>query len=449
MNTLLINPVDRQEFDFKSIILDQDVIPRNGKKVLEIPRNHSLNEQSPDIPYRRVGCYYYKIIYKNHPKLGIKVREYKLWKKEEIKQDHGKEYIKSIPVYDDFVVVPNNTEYKPTIGNFVNLYHPFVHFPKEGDWLWTKRLLEHIFGDQYDLGLRYLQILFLHPDKSTVILALVSKIRSTGKTTFINWLTMIFGGNMTILSSSDFSGSFNSYAKQNLIVIEETFLEKKTVIEKLKALATAKSVRVNEKFVSEYTIPFFGKFILTSNNVDKFALIDKEEIRFFVRKLSKPKFKNHGIEEDLKREIPAFLHYLKSLPPVDWSVSRSGFTPAELYNDFLQAVVEESASGLAKDLRLELMDFFDNYDLDIVQATPKDLKARFFSGNSKYTLNYIRQVLKEEFDMTPTKKPDRYRPFDETIASKTGRFYEFKRDDFVTNTVDVTNNDEQRDTLYS
>jgi hypothetical protein len=405
---------------------------------LVIPKNVTLSDQEPDNPYIRVGCTYYKIIYKKD-RYGLRRKVYKVWKKEEIKQDHGKEFLKSIPVYDDFTVVPDNINYQHEIGSFINLYSEFDHTPRKGEWLWTERLLRHIFGDQYELGLRYLQILYLYPNRSTVILALVSKERSTGKTTFINWLNMIFGANMVILSSMDFSGSFNSYAKKNIIAIEETFLEKRSVIEKLKALATAKSIRVNEKFVNEYMIPFFGKIILTSNNVDRFVLIEKEEIRFFVRELSKPEYENHAIENDLKLEIPAFLNHLKSLPPVDWSVSRSGFTPEELNNLFLRAVVEESASSLAKDLKMELIDFFDNYDSDEARATPRDIKARFFSGNSKYTLNYIRNVLKEEIGMIPTKTPERYKPFDEMISTRTGRFYVFKRDDFVTNTDDVTN----------
>ncbi len=228
--------------------------------------------------------------------------------------------------------------------------------------------------------------------------------------------------------------------KKNIIGVEETFLEKKAAVEKLKALATAKQVQVNEKFISQYTIPFFGKIILTSNNEDRFIQVDKEETRYFVRKLGKPEFTNHNIEEALQREIPAFLYHLQSLPSVDWTVSRSGFTPEELYNEYLQSVVDESKSGLAKDLKIQITEYFDNNDQEVFLASSTDIKNRFFSTVNQYSLHYIRTVLKNEFRMSPKKDSIRYKPFDEMVSTRTGRPYKFCRGDFVT-VLDVTNSE--------
>ena len=426
------------------IIIEPD--PKNSSKKsgleeekVTIPQGISLNDQELRIPYARVGCTYYKIISKND-RYGIPRREYKLWKKDEIRQDFGNEYLKSVPLYDEFTILPNNLRHQSVIGNCINLYSEFTHKPKVGDWVWTERLLKQVFGEQYELGLRYMQILYLYPDRSTIILVLVSKERGTGKTTFINWLNMIFGANMVVLSNADFSSSFNSYCNKNIIGVEETFLEKKAAVEKLKALATAKQVQVNEKFISPYMIPFFGKIILTSNNEDRFVQVDEKEIRYFVRKLGKPEFTNHSIEEDLQREIPAFLHHLQGLPSVDWTVSRSGFTPEELYNECLQAVVDESKSGLAKDLKIQITEYFDNNDQEVFLASSTDIKNRFFSTVNQYSLHYIRTVLKNEFGMSPKKDSIRYKPFDEMLSTRTGRPYKFSRGDFVT-VLDVTNSE--------
>ena len=38
--------------------------------------------------------------------------------------------------------------------------------------------------------------------------------------------------------------------------------EKQTAVEKLKSIATQKVMTVNNKFVSQYTVPFYGKIIL-------------------------------------------------------------------------------------------------------------------------------------------------------------------------------------------
>ena len=204
-------------------------------KQLAIAKNITLNDQEQRNPYKRVGCTYYKTLFKKD-RYGILRVEYKLWRKDEIRQDYGKEYLKAIPHYDEFTILPNNINYKSVVNNCINIYSEFAHKPKVGDWVWTERLLKQVFGEQYELGLRYMQILYLHPDRLTIILVLVSKERGTGKTTFINCLYMIFGANMVVLSNTDFSSSFNSFCTKNIIAVEETFMEKKAAVEKLKAL---------------------------------------------------------------------------------------------------------------------------------------------------------------------------------------------------------------------
>jgi hypothetical protein len=397
----------------------------------ELPKKLSLNEEGNPVPYIRVGCTYYKKILKTD-RNGFSRLELKVWKKEEIILDHGKKFLKVVPHYDDFIMKPNNQIYETIVGKCLNLYSEFIHQPIDGDWKWTETLLRHIFGDQYHLGIRYLQILYLHPDHSTVILALVSSERQTGKTTFLNWINAMFGSNVALISSSDFLSGFNShYATKNIIAIEETLFEKQLTIEKLKALATAKYIQINEKFVPPYKIPFYGKIILTSNNEDKFAKVEEEEIRFFVRKVDRPQIKNHAIEDELIREIPAFLHHLTSLPSVDWSVSRSGFTTDELKNISLEAVVNESKSSLYKDLEIHLTDYFNNHDREDLCATALDIKKQFFQYDQRNEVSYIRTVLKNEFKMRPEKN-QRYDSFENDAPSKVGRPYLFKRADFVT-----------------
>ncbi len=395
------------------------------KKVYkEVPKN---------VPYIRIGTNYFKIV-KKPDRYNVERTELKIWNKDTLIQDYKRRYLNFIPRYDDFCMVPSNANYKAVINNCYNLYSKFDHKPAAGDWAWTQRLLEHVFGDQYELGLRYMQILYMHPNRSTVILVLVSKERGTGKTTFLNWINMLFGANVAFLSSSDFTSGFNfSYATKNIICIEETLLEKRLTIEKLKSLVTAKNIQVNEKYVSQYKIPFYGKVILTSNNVDKFALIDPEEDRFFVRKLGMPKFVNHNIETDLLKEIPAFLHHLETLSPVDWKISRSAFKPEELANENLQAVVEESRSGLYKDLKAYITDFFDNNDVDEFLAAAVDIKKEWYNNNHRIDLNYIRRVIKTEFEIEPEVN-QRYIPFADAY-SKVGTPFKFLRSNYTTEKI--------------
>ena len=398
---------------------------------------------SETMPYIRVGTDYYKRISKTD-RFGIERVELKPWRKDEIKQDHGKQIFDNIPKFDDFDIEPNNIEHTPVIGNCYNLYKEFVHKPAPGAWRWSEIMLRHVFGEQYELGLRYMQALYLHPKRMLPILVLVSKERQTGKTTFINWLNMIFGANMVNINPEDLASSFNaSYATANIIAVEETLIEKSVTVEKLKSLATGKFLSVNQKFVNAYKVPFYGKIILASNNEDKFAKIDEEEIRFFVRKLTLPRFKNHNIEEDLRREIPAFLHYLTTRQAIDWSRDRSGFTPDEIVNDSLMTVKAESKTWLYKELVQLFTDLFNNHPKQstVLMATPKDIKDRWYRNNSRVELGFITTVLKNEFKLQPSGLT-RYLAFDLnfdvtglSVDSRVGRPYIFTADMFEDNNL--------------
>jgi hypothetical protein len=387
------------------------------------------------IPYIRVGCDYFKIT-KSKDRFGISGNTLKGWKKDEIKQDHGKDSLMHISTYDDFCIVPNNKDYKAIQDGNYNLYHEFRHKSVKGELPWSMYMMNHVFGDQIELGWRLMKLYYQHPDRYAPILVIVSKVRETGKSTFINWLTTLFGANMVQISGEALESSFNHiYATANLIAIEETFIEKKHIVEKLKALSTQKEIVVNQKFVSNYKIPFFGKFILTSNNEDKFAIIDEEEVRFFVRKLEKYEKSNHAIEQNLIDEIPAFLYYLENLPDIDFSVSRTGFTKEELINDNLKNVVSESRSALYKDLKMLIGEYIDNnVSLESSEgfyATATDIKNKFFLNNNAISPSYISKVFKNEFNMMPVKpvgETMRYEDvFTEMHKTKVGNPFYFEK----------------------
>jgi|GEM_PF-157927 len=390
--------------------------------------------------YIRVGTNYFKIISKSD-RFGINRSEIKVWTADTLKQDFGKTILDKIQKYDDFTILPDNLYYTPVVNNCYNLYHPFTHQPSPGTWDWTEILIRHIFGEQYDLGIRYLQILYLHPERLMPILVMVSRERQTGKTTFLNWLNMIFGDNMAMVSPDDLINGFNStYASSNIVAVEETLIEKAITVEKIKALATSKFISINQKFISQYKVPFFGKIILTSNNEDKFARIDEDEIRFFIRKVGVPKIENHNIEADMVAEIPAFLHHLTTLPPADFTHDRTGFTPAELQNTSLSVVKDESKSGLYRSIQIFIEDLFLNERSGESEfyADAISIKNRFFLHDSKIDLAYIRNVLKNEFNIAPASKMFWFHPFT-SDPGKNGRPYIFKREFFTSSVPTISN----------
>lgn len=368
-------------------------------------------------PYIRVATDYFKVIHKL-TRYGSVNTQIKHWKKEEIKQDHSRAFLQSIPKFDDFVTIPDNENYSAAQHNCYNLYSEFPHKPKEGPITTTLSFLKHIFQEHYELGLIYFQVLYLHPKQILPILCLVSRENETGKTTFINFLEMIFGGNFVLISPDDLTKSFNSnYATKNIIAIEETFVEKQTGVEKLKSLSTGKSVTMARKFIDDGPIPFFGKVILNTNKVKDFMRVDSKEIRFWVREVPQIQGKkNVLIEEQLLAEIPAFLYYLKSLPPINFdNGSRMVFTKEQLWTDALSELKNESRNWLFKELEILIQDFFDNNPtIRQFHASPIDIQQKWFAQNKQVTASWIRKTLNEEAGMEP-------------VRSKTGKAIKYFR----------------------
>lgn len=382
------------------------------------------------VPFIRVGTDYYRIINKRD-RYGAMQLLLKPWAKQEIIQDHSKTMVINMAKFDDFTIVPDNKNHTPVIEGCYNLYNKFSHEPKAGDCPTSMVLMRHVFGDQLAMGLRYMKLLYEHPRQILPILTLESKERETGKTTFLNWLQMMFGENSVLISPDELSATFNSmYANKNIIMIDETVVDKASTLEKLKSITTAKSITVKTKFVQEFSVPFFGKVILCTNKVKDFMRIDDEEIRFWVRKVSVIKEKNTQIEDQLFNEIPAFLHYLTQLPAIDFTKSRMVFTKEEIFTEELRTVKEESKSGLLKDLEIFIEDFFDKNQCDYFCATPKDIKETWFTRDSKVTMSYIRKVLTDEMGLKPNDKSTSYTPFenyDRFPLKVTGRFFYFER----------------------
>ena len=389
------------------------------------------------LPFIRVGVDYFKIIEKEN-RYGIVCRELKPWKKDEIKMDHGPRAPEFIEKFDDFIISPSNKNYQAVVNNNYNLFREFVHKPAKGDITWTMRLMEHVFGEQLNLGLRYMKLLYEFPHLYGPILVLVSSERSTGKTTFLNYVSMLFGDNVASISPEDLASSFNvSYATKNITLIDETVIEGTQTVEKLKALSTQREMTINQKFVSQYKIPFFGKFILTSNKEDKFAKIDQEETRFFIRKLGEPAYKNYQIENDLMNEIPAFIYYLENeVPEIDFSVGRVPFTVEELTNESLIQVKDNSHTWLYKDMIDKIRDYFFNQEQkDEFRASIKDIIDEWYSRNNNVTVSYMKQVLKDEMKKEPSERVIRYIQFSSNNTAevtKTGTPFTFRASEFLT-----------------
>lgn len=398
-----------------------------------------------EIPYLRVGTTYYKIIEKpqiSGDKISILVR----WNRETIISDHGKTYVSSIPKYDGFCCIPSHLEYRKIIETFYNMYNEIPHQPAEvnlsTDVLKEKipfslQFMEHIFGEQLELGLDYIKILLEKPTQMLPILCLVSKERSSGKSTFIKWLKSIFGLNMTYIKGDSFSSQFNSdWTSMLIVAIDEVFFDKKEITERLKYLSTTDKDKKEAKGKDREEVEFFGKFILCSNNEDNFIQIDENEIRFWIIKVKSIKTENTDFLKNLIREIPYFLRFLMQRPFFSQKQTRMWFTNSEIRTKALQKLVWKNNNKLESRIIELLYEFFESTEDQEIQFVPQDLfnmLGKMFR-NHYWTVNDIRKLLKEIWKLEPQSNSLAYIKYDLDFSgsfyqtNKTGRFFTIKKD---------------------
>lgn len=397
--------------------------------------------------YLRIGTTYFKKVSKPLAS-GDKIELLLSWSIECIKQDHGKSFLADIPRYDGFCLVPDHLNYAQVVDNFYNRYHPFNYEPKPGYPAKTLTFLNQIFGHQLDLGLDYLKILLLYPRQVLPILCLVSEERSTGKTTFLNYLKATFGDNMTINSNEDFRSNFNAeWAHKLIIGVDETFLERKEDSERIKSLSTSKYYKIEAKGQDRQEIEFFGKFILCSNNEDNFIIIDPGEIRYWVRKLLPIEHDNKNLLEDLKSEIPFFIHYLLERSFSTQPVSRMWFRPDLLTTPALLRVKKYNRNKLEVEIAQLLLMLLEakeqaqelNFSLSDVQDW---LVKKGFRNHD--TAN-IRHVLQQLWHLKPVQNSLTYLQYkigtDGMIYeyNNKGRYYTLtQKEVFTLNNLDET-----------
>ena len=238
-----------------------------------------------------------------------------------------------------------------------------------------------------------------------------------------------------MIAPTDLNNQFNHlYATKNIIAIDETVIDKQASVEKLKTIATQKSMMVNQKNISQYVIPFFGKVVIATNKVTDFMRIDEEEIRFWVRRINPLQTLNTDIEKCITKEIPQFLYYLENLPEIDFKNSRMVFTHEDIRTEDLEAVMVESHSGLRKELQIFIENYFMiNNDTEFY-ATAIDIKTRFFNHDNQISNHYIYKVLNKELKLEISDKLIRYTSFD-NVEKKVGKPFLFKKVDFLPESV--------------
>lgn len=395
--------------------------------------------------YLRIGTEYYKVVEK--PILDDEVHQTIIpWKRSTIVDDYGKEFLKDIPKYEGFTVVPSHNNYRPEVRGFYNKYASLSHelgmqvtlaeFPV------TLSFLKHIFGDQLEIGIDYITIMWQKPLQVLPILCLVSEERSTGKTTFLNWLKLIFEDNMTINKNEDFRSRFNSdWAEKLIIAVDEVLLDRREDSERIKNLSTASYYKTEAKGKDKVESLFFGKFIMCSNNEHNFILIDENEIRYWVRKIPSIEKSTPDFMEQLKAELNLFVNYIATRSITSSKKTRMWFTKKQLRTEALEMLIRGTKYSVEKELILLLQEMFEDFDQDIICLSYNDIIELFRQSNQKISRREISRIVMDKWKIQHQNSSYDYyykainpNTTEWTVATinKKGRYFKFKKD-FINN----------------
>jgi hypothetical protein len=352
-------------------------------------------------PFVRVGMTLYKIV--NQPRLnGGYVKKRIVWNNETLRQDYGKDYLANVPKYDGFCTVPDHVNYRQVIDNFLNLYEPIGHQPKEGDFSHIQALLHHIFGEQYELGMDYLQLLYLQPVQKLPILLLVSEERNTGKSTFLNFLKAMFRNNVTFNTNEDFRSQFNSdWAGKLIIVVDEVLLNRREDSERLKNLSTTLSYKVEAKGKDRDEIAFFAKFVLCSNNERLPVIIDPGETRYWVRKIHHLENDDTHFLQKLIEEIPAFLYFLQHRTLTTQNVSRMWFSPKQTETAALLKIIRCNKSKYEVEAAELIKEIMECMEIDSFSFCLNDLLILLNLSQVRIDKHWLRKIVTEDWKLAP------------------------------------------------
>lgn len=392
--------------------------------------------------YIRVGTEYFKEVYV--PLIsGDQCKFLHKWNKPTIVDDFGRDSLQNIKKYESFCTIPSHTHYQREVNNSFNKYEPLSYsIKKRGDWQHIEYFLKHLFGNQYEIGVDYLTILWQQPTQILPILCFVSNERNTGKTTFLKLLKLIFESNMTINKNEDFRSRFNSdWAGKLIVAVDEVLLDKKEDSERIKNLSTSNHYKSEGKGIDKAEIEFFGKFILCSNNEESFIKIDNQEIRYWVIKVNTFLSENPDLLELMKKEIPFFANYLTNRMIVTNRTTRMWFTKEQIYTKALDVLVRGNRTSIEKEIEEFLIDQFNILEVDELFYTTKDLQEQLNLSNIRVNKSYVSKIINENLKLEAKNSSYKlfsidyshsiegeFRTYSET---KKGRFYTFKKEDYI------------------
>lgn len=373
--------------------------------VEQIEKNKKKKERGRR--FIRVNTQYYKLV----------DRTLKIYNKSTIIDETPKDFWRTIPSYDGFINEPMYFSYEQEIkkeeGLYWNLHNPLPYTPVEGEWPTIEKLMRHLFTDQYEMGLDWLQLLITNPKHPLPVPCLVSEGQETGKTSFMNLISYLIPGNTAYISIADFADPFNShFCSKHVVLIDETetdaMFTAKGISSKLKRWVTQQTVVRNEKNAPKEELEFYGKLVICSNREENFIKIDDEDTRYWIVKVGPISGrKDPDFFDKLKSECKHFAHFLqhrKMTTPK--KQGRLWFSTDQIRTDAFDTAAEYGKSGLYHDLKELILEDLHTYDRDEYFYSPSELAQLLERTKHKFEVKFLKSVMEKEF-----RKPQEVKKF--------------------------------------
>lgn len=406
-----------------------------------------------------VGNDYYQKVVDKSP---FGDNEINLYKREKgiIKGRFGQKFVSAIPIYDGFANIPENDpdKYRQDIiseksgikSRLYNIYRPLEWKPIEGEWPTIEKFLHHIFDypntqgkPMFEFILDWLQIVYTNPTQPLPCICLVSKERETGKSTFLEFIHLIFSENFRVLDSERIGSRFNeSWAGKLVIGVDESLIDpenKGIVANTLKTLITNKTINSEGKGTANKPIANIAKLIMCSNDETNFIKIESEENRYAIVKVRTIQEKDPDFLSKMKAEIPAFLFYLKNRELHHERKDRLWFDPKEFETEALRKIQERTAPMLERHIKGVIREQFEYSEKETLKFPYSFIKERVSIRYNRADTEKIKDWLHDHGYKVGN--PNTYTYYDESgkeYSSKEfpsndkPRLYTFHREDFIT-----------------
>lgn len=175
---------------------------------------------------------------------------------------------------------------------YLNLWEGWGCTPHEGDVTPFYDLLNHLFTgatpETLTWFVQWLAYPLQHPATKLYTAAVVYGTKhGTGKSLIGYTMAKIYGSNFEEIGQLNLHNGFNGWAecKQFVMGDDVTGSDRHQDMDTLKKMITQKTLRINAKYMPEYTVPDCVNYFFTSNRIDNLYL-ESSDRRFFVHEVT-------------------------------------------------------------------------------------------------------------------------------------------------------------------